>query len=110
MSLRLNEKLKNPRLRGTLLQLHGDHINFWRRHFSTGMPILDQAFRACLEVGDLVYAGFLAFETVWQAIEKGDTLPDVFALSMKYAAFALESHNDAVYQTIRLEQQFIVSL
>ncbi len=73
MSLRLNEKLENPRLRGTLLHLYGDHINFWRRHFSTGMPILEQAFLACLEVGDLVYAGFLAFETVWQAIEKGDT-------------------------------------
>jgi predicted ATPase len=110
MSLRLNEQLKNSRLRGTLLHLHGDHINFWRRHFSTGMPILEQAFLACLEVGDLVYAGFLAFETVWQAIEKGDTLQDVLALSMKYAAFAQESHNDAVYQTIRLEQQFIASL
>jgi PAS domain S-box-containing protein len=110
MSLRLNEKLENPRLRGTLLHLYGDHINFWRRHISTGMPILEQAFLACLEVGDLVYAGFLAFETVWQAIEKGDTLQDVLALSMKYAAFAQESHNDAVYETIRLEQQFIASL
>jgi len=110
MSLRLNEKLKNPRLRGTLLHLHGDHINFWRRHISTGMPILEQAFLACLEVGDLVYAGFLAFETVWQAIEKGDTLEEVLTLSTKYAAFAQESHNDAVYETIRLEQQFIASL
>jgi PAS domain S-box-containing protein len=110
MSLRLNEKLKNPRLRGTLLHLHGDHINFWRRHISTDLPILEQAFIACLEVGDLVYAGFLAFETVWQAIEKGDTLRDVLALSVKYAAFARESHNEAVYETIRLEQQFIASL
>jgi PAS domain S-box-containing protein len=110
MSLRLNEKLKNPRLRGTLLHLHGDHVNFWKRHFATGMPILEQAFLACLEVGDLVYAGFLAFETVWQAIEKGDTLPDVLAFSTKYAAFARESHNDAVYETIRLEQQFVACL
>ena len=110
MSLRLNEKLKNPRLRGTLLHLHGDHINFWKRHFATGMPILEQAFLACLEVGDLVYAGFLAFETVWQAIEKGDTLPEVLAFSTKYAAFARESHNDAVYETIRLEQQFVACL
>jgi PAS domain S-box-containing protein len=110
MSLRLNEKLKNPRLRGTLLHLHGDHVNFWKRHFVTGMPILEQAFLACLEVGDLVYAGFLAFETVWQAIEKGDTLPDVLAFSTKYAAFARESHNDAVYETIRLEQQFVACL
>jgi PAS domain S-box-containing protein len=110
MSLRLNEKLKNPRLRGTLLHLHGDHVNFWKRHFSTGIPILEQAFIACLEVGELVYAGFLAFETVWQAIEKGDTLGEVLAFSAKYSAFARESHNDAVYQTIRLEQQFVACL
>ena len=110
MSLHLNEKLKNPRLRGTLLHLHGDHINFWKRHFSTGIPILEKAFLACLEVGDLVYAGFLAFETVWQVIEKGDTLPEVLAFSTKYAEFARESHNDAVYQTIRLEQQFVACL
>jgi PAS domain S-box-containing protein len=110
MSLKLNEKLNNPRLRGTLLHLHGDHINFWRRHIATGLPILEKAFSACLEVGDLVYAGFLAFETVWQLFEKGDVLAEVVAQSAKYAAFARQSHNDAVYETIRLEQQFVASL
>jgi PAS domain S-box-containing protein len=110
MSLRLNEKFSNPRLRGTLLHLHGDHVNFWRRHIATGLPILEQAFAACLEAGDLVYAGFLAFETVWQVIEKGEALEDVVALSTRYAAFARQSHNEAVYETIRLEQQFVASL
>jgi PAS domain S-box-containing protein len=110
MSLRLNEKFNNQRLRGTLLHLHGDHVNFWRRHIATGLPILEQAFAACLEAGDLVYAGFLAFQTVWHAIEKGDALEDVVALSAKYAAFARQSHNDAVYETIRFEQQFVASL
>ncbi|GJH03365.1 ATP-binding sensor histidine kinase [Paraburkholderia terrae] len=110
LSLRLNDKLDNPRLRGTLLHLHGDHVNFWRHHFATGMPILERAFVACLEVGDFVYGGFLAFETVWQVIEKGDVLDEVQALSAKYAAFARQSHNDAVYETIRLEQQFVASL
>ncbi|HTY66498.1 MAG TPA: AAA family ATPase [Alphaproteobacteria bacterium] len=110
LSLRLNERFNNLRLKGTLLHLHGDHINFWRRHFSTGTPILEQAFNACLDVGDLVYAGFLAFETVWQAIEKGDSLADVLALSATFAAFAEQSHNDAVYETIRLEQRFVASL
>ena len=110
MSLELNEKFNNARLRGTLLHLHGDHINFWRRHIATDLPILDRAFTACLEVGDLVYAGFLAFETVWQLIEKGDALDDVVAQSARYAAFTQQSHNDAVYETIRLEQQFMASL
>jgi PAS domain S-box-containing protein len=110
MSLKLNDKFSDSPLRGTLLHLHGDHVNFWRRHFSTGIPILERAFVACLEVGDLVYAGFLAFETVWQFIEKGDILGDVLAQSTKYEVFARQCHNDAVYQTIRLEQRFVASL
>jgi PAS domain S-box-containing protein len=110
MSLMLNDKFDNAPLRGTLLHLHGDHVNFWRRHFSTCIPILERAFVACLEVGDLVYAGYLAFETIWQLIEKGDPLTDVLAQSTKYEAFTLQSHNVAVYHTIRLEQQFVVSL
>src|SRR3954463_3241342 len=110
LSLRLNEKLQNPRLRGTLLHLHGDHVNFWRRHFATGLPILEQAFVACQEVGDLVYAGFLSFETVWQLLEKGDPLEPVLQGPKRNASFPQESHNDPIFQTIRLEQQFVKSL
>ena len=110
MSLRLNDKLGNARLRGTLLHLHGDHIRFWRRPFAEGFPILEQAFIACLEVGDLVYAGFLAFETVWQLIENGDRLEDVQSGSARFAAFAQQTHNQPIYETIRLEQQFVACL
>jgi predicted ATPase/signal transduction histidine kinase/GAF domain-containing protein len=110
LSLRLNEKLGNARLKGTLLHLHGDHVNFWRHHFATGLPILDRAFSACLEVGDFVYGGFLAFEIIWQLIENGAALEDVQTASVKYATFARQSHNDAVYETIRLEQRFVATL
>ena len=110
MSLRLNEKLNNPRLRGRLLHVHADHHNFWRRHIATGLPILEQALRACLEVGDHVFAGYITFETLWQLIEKGDALQGIQTLSVQYAAFAEQSHNDAVCQTIRLEQHFVASL
>jgi len=110
MALRLNERFNNARLRGTLLHLHGDHVNFWRRHFATGVPILEQGLRACLEVGDLVYAGHLAFLSIWQAIERGDPLEEARTLAVRNSEFARHSHNDAVYQTIQLEQQFITSL
>ena len=110
MALRLNDRFNNARLRGTLLHLHGDHVNFWRRHFETGVPILEQGFRACLEVGDLVYAGHLAFLAVWQAIERGVPLAESHTLATRNAEFARQSHIDAVYQTIELEQQFIASL
>jgi PAS domain S-box-containing protein len=110
MALRLNDKFNNARLRGTLLHLHGDHVNFWRRHFATGVPILEQGLRACLEVGDLVYAGHLAFLMVWQANERGDRLEEVLALAARNGSVASQSHNDAVYETIQLEQQFVASL
>jgi predicted ATPase len=110
MALRLNDRFDNARLRGTLLHLHGDHVNFWRRHFATSVPILEQGLRACVEVGDLVYAGHLAFLTVWQAIERGVPLGDARTLAARHAEFARQSHIDAVYQTIELEQQFLASL
>jgi PAS domain S-box-containing protein len=110
MALLLNDKFNNARLRGALLHLHGNHINFWRRHFATGAPILQQGFQACLEVGDFVYAGHIAFLTVWQAIERGDPLQEVHKLAVRNAEFARQTHIDAVYETIALEQQFIASL
>ncbi len=106
MSIQLNERFGDTAQRGSLLHLHGDHINFWRRHIRTGFPFLERAFEACLAAGDLVYAGYLAFETVWQAVERGDALDDVLQLSEPFAAFARQSKNEAVYQTIRLEQRF----
>ena len=65
--------------------------------------------RSCLEVGDLVYAGHLAFLMVWQAIERGEPLEEVGTLAARNAEFACQSHNDAVCQTIQLEQQFVAS-
>ncbi|PRP90926.1 Serine/threonine-protein kinase PknB [Enhygromyxa salina] len=110
MSVRLNERFGDAKLRGTLLHLHGDHVYFWCRHIRTGLPLLETAFQACIDVGDLVYASFLAFETVWQRFECGDPLPEVRQHAERFLAFAAESKNEAVYETIRLEQQFFASL
>ncbi len=110
MSLQLNEKFGNRRLYGKLLHLYGSHVNFWRCHIATNLPVLERATAACLEVGDVVFAGNLAFNAVWQAIEKGGVLEDVQTLSEKYAALARDSHNDAVHDLIRIEQQFVASL
>jgi PAS domain S-box-containing protein len=110
MSLRLNEKFGNRRLYGKLLHLYCSHVNFWRCHIDENLPVFEQAAVACMEVGDLVFAGNLAFNAVWQSIEKGDALKDMHAHSARYATLMLESHNDAVHETIRIEQQFVASL
>ncbi len=110
MSIKLNQRLGDVRRRGTVLHLHGDHINFWTHPIATDFPILERGFLACLDAGDLVFAGYIAFEIVWQAVERGDTLDGVLALSERYAAFAKDSRNEAVHLTIRVEQQFLACL
>ncbi len=110
MSLRLNERFGDAKLKGALLFLHGTLVHFWRRPFATGARILEQAFAACLDVGDLVFAGFNAFEATWQAVERGDPLDEVLTLSRRYIAFAAQSHNEMVHQVVRFEEQFVACL
>ncbi len=110
MALRLNEKFNDVRLRGRLLFLHGNYLNFWHKPFSENVPLMEEAFRVCLEVGDLVWAGYASYRTTWQLLERGDSLDDVLAASRTYAAFACQSHNDSAFRCMRLEQQFIACL
>src|SRR5262249_35549873 len=77
MSLRLNEALNDAKQRGRLLFLHGVFINSWRRPFATNLPIMEHAFRACLEVGDLVYACFNGIVSTLNALEKGGPFDQV---------------------------------
>ncbi|AKU93819.1 Signal transduction histidine kinase CheA [Labilithrix luteola] len=110
MALRLNEKLGKPRDRGSLLMMHGHMVAVWKQPLATCLPTQERAFSTCLEVGDLAYAGYLAFLGIWQRFENGDTLDGVLEEAAKFAAFARQTNNDAIYQTICLEQQFIASL
>ncbi|WP_321937382.1 AAA family ATPase [Paraburkholderia sp. J8-2] len=110
MSLKLNERFGNRQLNGKLLHLYGAHVNFWRRHIAANLPVLERATAECMDVGDYVFAGNVAFNAVWQSLESGAALEDVQAIADKYAALMRQSHNDAVYELIRVERQCVISL
>lgn len=110
MSIDLSEKLGDVRRRGTVLAIHGSLINHWVHPFATSFPFLEEGSSACIAAGDLLFAGFIAAVYPWQALERGDSIPDIFALSEKYGAFARESHNDPVQLVCRVEKQFAACL
>jgi predicted ATPase len=111
MTLRLNERFQGAAaLRGKLLFHHAAVVNIWCRHFATNLPLLEQAFLACLDAGDLVCAGFLTYNAVWLRLENGDPLDCIIQVARRYAAFARQSHNDIVYNVVRVEEQFAASL
>ncbi|MHB9037562.1 MAG: AAA family ATPase [Armatimonadota bacterium] len=110
MAIQLNQRFDDRKLRGTLFHLHGDHFNYWTNHISTDFPWLEKGFSACLEVGDLMYSSYIAFEIVWQAFERGDHPRKVIDLSQRFAAFAQRINNKPVYETICMQQQFMLCL
>jgi len=110
MAIGLNEQFHSATLIGKLLFHHGAVINVWHRHFATSLPLMDRAFLACLDAGDLVCAGYLTYNMVWLLFESGDALDHVIEVARKYAAFAKQTHNDVVYQVVRIEEQFAASL
>jgi len=110
LALAIDERAPDNRLTGQLLHVYVNHINLWYRPFALSVPLAERAFRACLEVGNLVYAGHLSFQTVWQSWERGALLDEVIAESSRMAAFARQSQNYGVYETIRIEQNFFRQL
>jgi signal transduction histidine kinase len=110
LAIALNERLGDLALKGCMLHLLGDHVNFWKNHVAGDLPILERGFRACLEGGDLIYSNYIGFQAPWHLYESGAPLDDVHALAEKYAVFALQSRYLAVHQTIRLEQRFVDEL
>jgi predicted ATPase/signal transduction histidine kinase len=110
MSLALNARLGDAKLRGTVQFLHGACVNFWRRPFATGPAIMEPAFAALMEVGDFLYVGYLGAHVVWQAVEQGDTLDEVWAISRRWDGIYRQTHNEFSCELLREYDQLIACL
>ncbi|BDI15651.1 hypothetical protein ANSO36C_14530 [Nostoc cf. commune SO-36] len=110
MTIQLNEKLNDSKLRGVVLHIHGSHINVWRNHIATDIPFLERGFIGCVEAGDVTMANYNGYQASWQIIQLGYPLTDTYKSLEKYTAFARQSKYEAVYQTIRLQQMLLMNL
>jgi signal transduction histidine kinase len=110
MAIKLSQRFEDWSTIGAVHYLHGNHVNFWLAPFASGFPILEQGFRICVDAGNLAFANYIAYSIVWQAVERGDALDEVLSLSKQYASFSLGSGNEALHQTIVLEQQLLKCL
>jgi PAS domain S-box-containing protein len=97
-------------VRGKVLFLHSITVVFWCHHIATSLPLLEQAFRACLDFGDLGYGGYVTYHAIWHHLENGDPLERVVEVARRYVAFARQHRIDTVFHVDRLEEQFALSL
>ncbi|MCY1064617.1 AAA family ATPase [Nannocystis sp. RBIL2] len=110
MSLRLNAKLDDRKVRGRLLFIHVNFIAHRRKHFATSIPMLEQACADCLECGDLLYAGFAAYSRLMTTFQTGVPLAEVLRLSQTYAVFAEELRHEGIQRLIHLVQRVVLRL
>ncbi|MEH2009737.1 AAA family ATPase [Nostoc sp.] len=110
MTIQLNEKLHDLKLRGVVLHIHGSHINVWRNHIATDIPFLERGFIGCVEAGDVTMANYNGYQGSWQIIQLGSPLTETYKSLEKYTTFARQSKHEAVYQTIRLQQMLLMNL
>ncbi|MBC1274481.1 AAA family ATPase [Nostoc sp. UCD121] len=110
MTIQLNEKFHDLKLRGVVLHIHGSHINVWRNHIATDIPFLERGFIGCVEAGDVTMANYNGYQGSWQIIQLGSPLSDTYKSLDKYIVFARQSKHEAVYQTIRLQQMLLMNL
>ncbi len=110
MTIQLNEKLHDLKLRGVVLHIHGSHINVWCNHIATDIPFLERGFIGCVEAGDVTMANYNGYQGSWQIIQLGSPLADTYKCLEKYTTFARQSKHEAVYETIRLQQMLLMNL
>ncbi len=110
VALRLSERFSSTRHLGTMLFRHGNFVNGWRRPLATSIPILEQCFLASIEVGNFVYATYVACYKGWMVFERGEQLSTVAQELRKYIPFAQQSRIGWALDMIRLQGLFVAGL
>ncbi|TCS39306.1 PAS domain S-box-containing protein/diguanylate cyclase (GGDEF)-like protein [Paucimonas lemoignei] len=84
LALRLNERFQDPNLRGRLLYIHGYVFASLRLPKAECLPILEDAFKACRDVGHIGFAGASIDAYIWTAWETGMPLAEVRSMAAPY--------------------------
>ena len=109
-SIALNHKLRDPKLLGTVLHVHANHIVFWKFPYAVARPLQDRAFVACMDVGDLTIASHVSFMGAWQVLERGQSLADTEQALDQFDDFARGSRHEGGRAAVRLQRQFARAL
>ncbi|HXA02245.1 MAG TPA: AAA family ATPase [Cytophagaceae bacterium] len=110
MSLHLNDKFNDAKLKGKLNLLRGSSIFFWRKHIAGAVPLLEGALIDLLNIGDFAYAGYTIHSLVWTLIETGLPIDEILAVARKKTAILAETRNETIVELVRQMRQFLACL
>ena len=103
--LRLNERYGDIRLKGRLLYVNGFSFHNTRHALSSCIPVLQEAFSACKEGGNLIFAGAALASESWILWECGKPLPEIIKSALNGMEFTRQAQVLLVHhllQTVEL--------
>jgi predicted ATPase/signal transduction histidine kinase len=106
VSIQLNERFNDLRLRGLVNYLHGAFVDSWFQPFTSAVGIMNRAFASCVEVGDKLFSGFCSTYVVQSTLEANVPLDQFLAVARKSGAYVVQNKNVVLTQVIRMHEQF----
>ncbi len=111
LALQLARRTAPPSERGGRLSfVHGAYVHSWSEPMAASVPILESAFAACQEAGDLPHAGYAAHIATWNSFEAGAPLAAVQQRARHYQAFARQQNNEVLLALLRSYEQLTLCL
>ncbi|MCF8483473.1 MAG: GAF domain-containing protein [Rhodospirillum sp.] len=110
LALRQADRFNARALLGAALLRHGYFVGPWRRPLRDCVKTLDEAFKTCLETGNLVYAANAAAGATWFFFEEGQSLATFAARVDQFRPFADSRRIPWAIALMRLQSIFIAAL
>jgi predicted ATPase/signal transduction histidine kinase/CheY-like chemotaxis protein len=110
VALKLQEVLQRSDQKGRVLVRTGIFITSNRKEMRSSIELLKEGFVECNVSGDYPYAIYSALEISWLTLECGAPLDDVTSTALTYAAFAEQSRNTGLQQSLNAQRAFAAFL
>ncbi len=105
MALRLNDRFDNQSIRAKLGVIYGAFLNHWDGPLHRSVSYLKRAFRAGLETGDLVYAGYALANRIFATVIRGENLEECDRQAHTFLRFTERTGDRDVEGDFRLTLQ-----
>jgi len=109
-SIALNQRFRDPKLRGSVLHIHANHIVFWRRPYAEASLLQEQAYVAAMEVGDIAIAAYVSSMGGWLCLARGQALSVTEGALAGFEDLARGSHHVAAQLAVQCQRQFVRAL
>ena len=88
----------------------GHAINAYIRPLAENLPLYQQSFEICTELGDLIFGVWAIAFSIWVHLLKGTPLPQIAEQIQKYMGYVEGVNDQNMLYAFQLKQQFVAEL